>query len=231
MKDNKRRIKRTKADVTLAIKLAAIEQIKKGGFSSSVVTGIMKLAKIEPSVFYNRYKNIEEFYDQFVRDYDYWLNDIIKKMPSELTTQEGYKNILQGLLSELQHDSVMLELLRWEVSDGNSTTNRTAMLRELQTMGLTNEYCNLFKDTDLDIVAFSSLLIGGIYYLSLHKERSPFCGIDLNTEEGFDRISKALSHLAKLSFEYKQKQNKMELFIQRLIDHGVNKEIIKDCLK
>ena len=34
--------------------------------------------KIEPITFYNRYKNQEEFYDNFVRQFDYWFNDTLK---------------------------------------------------------------------------------------------------------------------------------------------------------
>jgi len=231
MEEKKRRKKRSKADIALAIRQAAIEQIKEDGFSASLVTGIMKRAQIEPVVFYNRYKNIEEFYDGLVKEYDYWINDIVKRIPSELTTQEGYKNMLLGLLASLRQDSVMLELLRWEVTDGNLITIRTAMIRELQTMSLTSEFQNLFKDTDLDIVAYSTLLIGGIYFLSLHKDRSPFCGIDLNTEEGVDRLSKTLDKLSKLIFDYKQKQAKMDALAQRLREHGVSEDIISDCLQ
>lgn len=66
-----RRPRRSKADIENAIEKAAIAQIKKKGFARSQVTDIVKRAKIEPIVFYNRYKNLEEFYEGFVKRYDY----------------------------------------------------------------------------------------------------------------------------------------------------------------
>ncbi len=60
-----RRPRRSKADIESAILKAAIAQIKKKGFSMALVTDIVKRAKIEPIVFYNRYKNLDEFYDTF----------------------------------------------------------------------------------------------------------------------------------------------------------------------
>ena len=73
-----RRPRRSKADIENAIEKAAIAQIKKKGFARSQVTDIVKRAKIEPIVFYNRYKNLEEFYEGFVKRYDYWLSDLGK---------------------------------------------------------------------------------------------------------------------------------------------------------
>ena len=61
-----RRPRRSKADIEAAIQRAAVAQIKKKGFSLALVTDIVKRAKIEPVVFYNRYKNLDEFYDKFV---------------------------------------------------------------------------------------------------------------------------------------------------------------------
>ena len=66
----------------------------------------------------------------------------------------------------------MLELLRWEIAEGNETTVRTAMLREMHTFPLAKIYEEKFKD--IDISAISALIIGGIYYLNLHRDRSKF---------------------------------------------------------
>lgn len=55
------RYRRTKADITEDIRKAAVDQVMKRGFSSSLVTEIIKKAKIEPPVFYHRYKDLDEF--------------------------------------------------------------------------------------------------------------------------------------------------------------------------
>ena len=67
------RYRRTKADITEDIRKAAVDQVMKRGFSLSLVTEIIKKAKIEPPVFYHRYKDLNEFYSEFVKGYDYWF--------------------------------------------------------------------------------------------------------------------------------------------------------------
>lgn len=49
-----KRYRRTKADIAEDIRKAAVDQILEKGFSGSLVTEIIKKAKIEPPVFYNR---------------------------------------------------------------------------------------------------------------------------------------------------------------------------------
>ena len=198
---NKIRVRRTKAGVELAIKNAAAEEIKRHGFSNVFVTNIMTRAKIEPSVFYNRYNNLDEFYDEFVRDYDYWLHEIVNGEKNLKLDKESYSSILKGLLGSLLQNPIMTELLRWEISTGNDTTRRTAMLREFSTLPLVRNSEERFQEKGLDLPAISALLIGGIYYLVLHKDRAPFSDIDLNTKEGVDRIRKALEGLSPLLFD------------------------------
>lgn len=67
-----RRARRTKASIEQAINRAAKDLVLKKGFAGVAVLDIIKRAKIEPVTFYNRYKNQEEFYDSFVRQFDYW---------------------------------------------------------------------------------------------------------------------------------------------------------------
>ena len=124
----------------------------------------------------------------------------------------------------------MLELLRWEIAEGNETTVRTAMLREMHTLPLVNIYEEKFKDTGIDISAISSLIIGGIYYLNLHRERSKFSDIDLNTEQGQQRIEKALDTFGKMIFHFREQVNYKRVIAKRLKEKGISNEIIKECL-
>ena len=51
-----------------------------------------------------------------------------------------------------------------------------------------------FENVDVDIREGLALLVGGIYYLTLHAKGngSTFCGIDLNEEQGKQRIGDAV---------------------------------------
>lgn len=199
-----RRPRRSKADIEDAIHRAAVSQIKKKGFSLALVTDIVKRAKIEPIVFYNRYKNLDEFYDQFVKEYDYWLTDLVRDDLNEANSEEGFSNLLEKLMNNLLGEEIMTELLRWEIAEGNHITERTARLREMHAAEMTNTYLQSHPTPDYDIVAITSLLVGGIYYMILHKDRSSLGGIDINTNAGKRRVIKAIRAIASMLFHNRE---------------------------
>ena len=211
-----KRYRRTNVDIQADIIKAAESLIKKKGFASMLVTELIKKARIEPLVFYNRYDNLSKFYDEFVKRYDYWFKDVLMDIQFPTDSEFGYISIFKDVHKALQDKSVMLELLRWEIAEGNETTVRTAMLREMHTLPLVNAYEGKFKD--IDISAISALIIGGIYiyYLNLHRERSKFSDIDLNTAEGQQRIEKALDTFGKMIFHFHEQVNYKRVIAKRL---------------
>ena len=122
----------------------------------------------------------------------------------------------------------MLELLRWEIAEGNETTVRTATLREMHTFPLAKIYEEKFKD--IDISAISALIIGGIYYLNLHRDRSKFADIDLNTEQGRERMEKALENLGYMVFHYQTLNDYKRAIAEKMKENGISDEIIEKCL-
>lgn len=226
----KRRPRRTKANLIECINNVAEELIRKNGFSNILVTDIIKRAKIEPIVFYKRYNNLETFLSEFVKNYDYWFSDVLKDLKSPITSKDGMTEIFQRLLTELNNDSIMLELLRWEVTNGNNTTTRTAMLREVHITPLVKDFEVLFHDKGIDIAALTALIIGGVYYLSLHKDRSPFSGIDINTDEGRSRILKAIQYFVSRIYEEHKLHEDRKLIAYKLKEAGVSVDIIEQCV-
>ncbi len=199
-----RRPRRSKADIEDAIHKAAVSQIKKKGFSLALVTDIVKRAKIEPVVFYNRYKNLDEFYDTFVKDYDYWLSDLVRDSIENIDSEEAYSNVIEKILNNLLSDEIMTELLRWEVAEGNNITERTARLRTMHAVDIFRNYEEKHAGIGIDVTAVSALLVAGIYYMLLHKDRSSMIGIDINQAAGKRRIVNAIREISRLIFQEKE---------------------------
>lgn len=199
--DGKRvRIRRTKATITENIRKAAVESVLKRGFSGSLVSEIIKKAKIEPVVFYNRYQNLEEFFSEFVKGYDYWFSDVAKEANKLETPHDQFIALIEGLQECMIEKSVMQELIRWEIAVDNDITKRTASIREMFILPLAEKYDDLFKNSGIDFVAIATIIVSGLYYLYLHKDRSTFCNIDMNTEEGRSRVNQAIKFLSELLF-------------------------------
>ncbi len=230
--DRARRPRRSKADIEAAIQKAAVAQIRKKGFVRALVTDIVKKAKIEPIVFYNRFKNLEEFYDQFVKRYDYWVSDLSHQLRPDLSNVEGYSSSLQELLKALLNDHMIVELLRWEIAEGTSTTERTAKLREIDFNQITELLQHEFEDKEnTDAVAISSLIVAGLYFMVLHKDRSTFGGIDINTPEGRQRISNAFAQLGEMLYNSTLTDSRKQKLTECLRQEGLSAEAIGRCIK
>lgn len=231
MEENKpKRNRRTKVDLEADIIKSAENLIKKKGFSDMHVTDLIKKARIEPPVFYNRYNNLGEFFDEFVKKYDYWFKDILSDSQFPTDDVNGYISIFKEVQKALSDQSVMLELLRWEIAEGNETTVRTAMLREMHTLPLVKTYEKKFKGTGIDIAAISALMIGGIYYLNLHRDRSVFSGIDIKTENGQKRIEDAIEMLGHMIYQYDKSKDLKLIIAERLRKEGISQDIIDKCI-
>lgn len=196
----KRHVRRTKADIENRINNAAYDMIAQRGFIDLQLTEITHKAEIEPVVFYNRFQNLEDFYGEFIKKHDYWLTDSISKQGEEQNnpSEENCAIILDGFITELLNDRIMLEVLRWEVAVDNPITERVALVRELHNMQLVQKYSD--NRSPISMAAFSSIIIAGIYYLILHRDRSSFCGLDYNDPKDLDILRTTVSQLVKLVF-------------------------------
>lgn len=224
-----RRPRRSKADIEDAIHKAAVTQIKKKGFSMALVTDIVKRAKIEPIVFYNRYKNLNEFYDSFVKKYDYWLSDLIRANSNAVDTEQGFIDIFNQLTDKLLGDEIMAELLRWEISDGNHITERTARLRELHSIELINQHKATYGTCSNGIIPLIALIVGGVYFMILHKDRSTFGGIDINTPDGRRQLSEAFGIFGEMVFKQIDTP-RHDTIAERMRAEGIPEEVISRCL-
>lgn len=197
----KRRKRRSAEDIEQSIIDAATTLIQENGFANLTATGIMQKAEIEPVQFYRRYKDLDNFIDEYVKNYDYWFSNIVKESTLSTNLEEEYKSILCNLLKSLWTNKIMQELLRWEVAAKNETSCRTAQLRELHTLPLCKKFANEFTGSNTDIVAIFALLIGGIYYMVLHNDLSDFSGINLKNEKDIERIIKTIQYLSDTIFK------------------------------
>lgn len=227
MKNIRRR--RTKEEIEELINKAALELIESGGFSNLTVRNIAELAKIEPIVFYNRYQNIEEFIDEFVRKYDYWLADVVKTY-EKLTEKDEYNYVLKSLFTSLKNNAVMQELLRWELFQENDTTSRTAKLREFHTLPFADKYINYFGDVPFEIEVISAIIISGIYYLILHGRLTPFARVDINTTKGQKQIFRAIDYIVNSLFNDTSNADSKALEIAKAMKiNGLDNNLIEEC--
>lgn len=225
-----RRVRRTKITLERDVDNAVNSLIEELGFANVTLTGVAQRAQIEPTVFYRRYANLEELFDQYSRKYDYWMGNLSDSMPENLSYEEMFKWILRNLTIALYKNKGMQQLLIWELSNDNAITRRTSKLREETNRSLIKILEELFKNSGLDMSAITAMLISGIYYLILHRKRSNFCEIDFSTRIGKARLENAIDQIGTLLFaEINRKNEKLEI-AAKLRAEGVSEEIITRCI-
>jgi AcrR family transcriptional regulator len=228
--EKKRRSRRTKITIERDVLNAVASLIEEVGFANVTLTGVAQRAQIEATVFYRRYANLEELFDQYTHKYDYWMGNLAEMIPSELNDEESFKWLMRNLTIALYKNKGMQQLLIWELSTDNSVTRRTAGLRELVNESLIRILENRFKDSDLDMNTIAALMISGIYYLILHKQRSRFCDVDFSSRTGKLRLEKAVDQLATILFSQLKKKQEIQLIADKLRSEGVSEYIINKCL-
>ncbi len=226
-----RRQRRTKANIEKDVLTAVTSMIEEVGFANVTLTGIAQRAKIEATVFYRRYANLEELFDEYTHKYDYWFGGLAEMMPTDLSDEDKFKWLLRSLTQALYKNRIMQQLLIWELSDDNAVTRRTANLRERVNESLIRLLESCFHNSGMDVNVICALMISGIYYLILHRNMSRFCDVDFSTKKGRERLENALEQVITVLFGELRKQNEKLEIAKKLRAEGVSEDIIQRCIK
>lgn len=235
MESKKKRIRRTKSEVENAISTAMDRLVvEKHGLLGITANMLMAEAGIESPVFYNRYGSIDDLIYEYVSEKDFWIagklpyKDIEKNGP-----EEYYVNTLLKLGDMLRESKLTRDTLIWELSSDSEAASRIAGLKEMENEALLVYYSKVFKDTDVDIRTITAMLIAGIYWLNLHKDKSTFCGIDLNTEADRDKLAKLLRAIVRSLFagiESGYVDSRTVETARRMADNGIDAKTISEVL-
>lgn len=220
-----KKIRRTNAEIDSVVMTELIKLVQQNGFDNVNVTTLMANANIESNVFYRRYTNIDSLYDKLAKSYDFWINDTIKISElNDLGPKLFFAKTLKTLYKEFLDNAVMQKLLIWEIATDNSTTRRTALMRDTMNLNMVEYYDLLFKPAKVNIRCIIAILISGIYYLILHKDRAPFCSINFNTSEGEKAFSEAIDDLVEVLFNQIETYSYKRESLDRMLKDGISKE-------
>lgn len=200
--EQKKRIRRTNAEVENAISAAMEKLVEKHGLLNVTANMLIAEAGIEMVVFTKRYGSIDDLIFEYVTNHDYWIAGRLPfKEISKLGPEEYYIQTLLRMAETLEKSRAARDELTWELKSTSGAAKNAAELKEMENEGLLSYYTKLFKDSGTDIRGITALLIAGIYYLYLHKDKSTFCGIDLNTKSGRNQLQKLLRSIVGKLFD------------------------------
>lgn len=182
--------------------------IEKRGYPGLTIMNIEAEAKQHRRLIYLYFGNIDNLIETYIRQKDFWLfatQDFIKQLKSD-SLQIDKKDIvklLQDQLNTMLDDKVLQGILHWELGKSNEVL-RTVMERRIKIGEQLFEAVEPdFENKGVDLRAIMALLIGGVYYISMHSNTTAsfFCGIDVNQSDGKKRIANALETIVDWIYE------------------------------
>ncbi len=204
-----------------ALERLIIEQ----GFNNITFYQLAQEANVNPPVIYNRFEDVEELLERYVRKCDYWLNDIFK-VNKELTCRENLKELLENLVNELYDNDIMQRIMLWELNDTHRITRLMSQSREVENSELIQYFSNKLENFE----GISSLLISGIYFLILHRKVSTFSNVNYNTLQGKKIMIDTVKDMVDKLYPENNSQvdRKINSIAKKLLEKGVDKNIIKE---
>jgi AcrR family transcriptional regulator len=178
--------------------------LAQSGFRELGVNSIAHEAGVDKVLIYRYFGGLPELLSAFAADSQFWpdLPELAREageLPADSSEAERAKFLLQAFGRALRKRALTQEIMRWELMERNELTDALAKSREAQSATL---FDALDEREDIDIRAIGSLLAAGQTYLILRsKTVDVYNGLQLNSEDGWARIERAVSFLVDAAFQ------------------------------
>ncbi|MBP1163520.1 MULTISPECIES: TetR/AcrR family transcriptional regulator [unclassified Chryseobacterium] len=179
------------------------------GYTALKVNSIAATAGVDKKMIYSYFGGIDGLIDEYIQSQDYWsrvtTEEIVKIKPK---LDDGGKSFMEKMLfSQFDYVNTNKEaqkLLLWRLSEP-----RKALKKLTDTQEENGEYIfkllmdPYFKDNTEGVRSIMAIMVSGLYYLNMYAaiNGSIFCGIDVNTPEGRDKIKQAVSFMLHHTYE------------------------------
>ncbi|MDR4950930.1 TetR/AcrR family transcriptional regulator [Chryseobacterium sp. ES2] len=179
------------------------------GYTALKVNSIAATAGVDKKMIYSYFGGIDGLIDEYIRSQDYWSKVTIEEIGKiKPKLDDGGKSFMEEMLLS-QFDYVYSskeaqKLLLWRLSEP-----RKSLKKLTETQEENGEYIfkllmdSHFKDNAEDVRSIMAIMVSGLYYLNMFSSLngSIFCGIDVNTPKGRDKIKKAISFMLHHTYE------------------------------
>ncbi len=147
---------------------------------------------------------------------DYWLLRLKEYGDSEAENKRTFtKTILTEELEGLYKSKELQKLLIWELSDEDDIVTSLVLKREIMAEKLLDKGKYILKGYGINFNLIQAILIAGIYYLVLHKDKSTFCDMDLNKKTDRDELSRSIEWLVDFIYDKAEKAHKIGVEIEK----------------
>ncbi len=203
---------RDKERTKLKLLTAVGEIIKEKGYTGLRIAKIVEKANVDRKTLYDCFGTVDKLIETYIKGKDYYLayEDQAEKLVKQYTNGDANELMKTLLLGQLENFSINKEqqnILMWHLSEDNPLLSDINAKRERIGSIFLKLTDSDFQNTDIDIRARTALLVAGIYLLMLYRKskQEQFCEIDLNSNEGMERIKASIAQMIDEAFEQAKK--------------------------
>ena len=216
-----------KMDMLNAVRTALI----KHGFARLGINVVAEEASIDKSAIYRYFGNFEGLLAAYIDKQDYWLQSIQQYTPKDNLTKELGKKLIREQFEALYNNEELQELIRWEIAEKGNLSAPITVKREIYSQGILQETRKILDNCGINFNFILSIILGGIYYIVLHKEKGAFCEVDILHKKQKDELIKTIDWLIDLFFETNETQGKMKQIAINASKKGLTNNDIADILE
>jgi len=171
------------------------------GYRELNTKNITALIGKDKNIIRYHFKSLKELEKAYINEKDYWP-PFFKRFnlglsPDREKVGAMFTELMQENFRYFFSNKEMQQIILWQISEANPLLRCISENRETEgakLLQLTDPY---FKDTDINFRAILALLLGGLYYVTLHARynKSTVSGIDVNKVEDYKEVIKTIGHI------------------------------------
>ena len=194
---------------TMARMVAAVGKvIQKKSYPGLTAPNIATAAGVDKKLVWTYFGGVNKLIEEYIHQKDFWRlaekGDVeaLLKNPNQIGPNE-IGNLLESQFEVLLKDKALQKIIHWELGENSKLLRSLADERERVGEQLFSLIMSDFEKSPVDLRARLALILGGIYYLSLHSKSngSLVCGIDVNEKSGKQRIENAIREIIFEAYE------------------------------
>lgn len=178
------------------------ELLAEKGFTGLGVNAVARQAGVDKVLIYRYFGGLQGLIKAFGQEGDFWPSieelaggdiELFRHQPLEEKLVALGHNFLRGI----RERPLTQEVMAWEMVERNELTEELEIIRETRML----RFAELFLSTEgakADLLAVTAIVGAGISYLVCRARRVRwYNGIDLNDDDGWQRIETAVQQIVK----------------------------------
>lgn len=179
--------------------------IDKDGFEKVGVNSVANEAKVSKILIYRYFGSLDNLIIEYLSEINFWTSFSVD-FPKDDNLKEFMKMIFQRQILEMKENRLMSRLYRWELNTKNAVIEKLRLKRESKGITLVTIISQLTQHPQEEVAAMATIFNASISYLSLLSENCPiYNGIDLQSDTGWEQLSKGIGLLIDAWFDKKCK--------------------------